>query len=223
MKLDVDRAFVLHNRRISDSKIIVKLLTSRDGALSAVMRCSSKRSLPRSFVQMEACWSGKAELKTLRSLEDLEAIALSGRTQFCGMYLNELLYRLLPEHSQADTLFEDYLLALRRLASAGDDAKLQEIFLRRFEFSLLSFLGVGLQFDHDEVSEKILADQQYHYDADRGFWPADEGPYSGQSILKINEEQWDSESLAVAKRISRAAFEPLLGGKPLKSRELFAR
>jgi DNA repair protein RecO (recombination protein O) len=223
MKLTADSAFVLHCRRMSDSKIIIKLLTRKEGALSAVLRSGSKRAPPRPFVEMEACWSGRSDLKNLRSLEELRAIPLLGRAQFCGLYLNELLYRLMPEHSSSELLYDEYVRALRSLGSATEETKLHEVFLRRFEFTLLKFLGVGIHFGLDELGNQILAHQRYVFAADRGLWAEDSGAFLGETLLQIESEQWDSESLKAAKRISRAAIEPLLGGRPLRSRELFVR
>jgi DNA repair protein RecO (recombination protein O) len=40
-------------------------------------------------------------------------------------------------------------------------------------------------------------------------------------LLQVSNNIWTANSLQCAKRITRMALSPLLGQKPLKSRELF--
>ena len=41
------------------------------------------------------------------------------------------------------------------------------------------------------------------------------------ALIKMSQYEWTLESLHCAKRFTRMALSPLLGSKPLKSRELF--
>jgi DNA repair protein RecO (recombination protein O) len=43
----------------------------------------------------------------------------------------------------------------------------------------------------------------------------------GQDILAIDNDEWHVDSLKAAKKISRIAMRPIVGDKPIKSRELF--
>jgi DNA repair protein RecO (recombination protein O) len=47
------------------------------------------------------------------------------------------------------------------------------------------------------------------------------GYYSGELLLAIGSRQFDQPSRLAAKYLCRQALSPLLGNKPLKSRELF--
>lgn len=45
--------------------------------------------------------------------------------------------------------------------------------------------------------------------------------YYGPDLFNIVQGEWNEGSLKAAKRLTRLAFLPLLGGKPIKARELF--
>ena len=45
--------------------------------------------------------------------------------------------------------------------------------------------------------------------------------YYGPDLFDIVQGDWSEASLKAAKRLTRQAFLPLLGGKPIKARELF--
>ena len=97
-------AFVLHLRHFRDTSLLVDFLTKDYGRVGAVARGarsqkSRYRGYLRPFVPLLATWSGRSELM---SLNDLEAggspMLLEGRALLAGMYLNELLVRLLHQH-----------------------------------------------------------------------------------------------------------------------------
>jgi DNA repair protein RecO (recombination protein O) len=106
-----------------------------------------------------------------------------------------------------------------------------EAILRRFEFELLQLLGYGVDcfYTHDS-QEAILADSSYIFTPSQGFTlttitdpnHSKVKVFNGKYILALGEGNLaDIEVLKIAKQISRLAIAPLLGDKPLKSRELF--
>ena len=97
-------------------------------------------SLIRPFVSLEVELRGKSELKTVARLESAgPAHWLDGQALFSGMYLNELLIRLLPAEDAHPALFEHYVATLPALA----EHRPLEPLLRAFEWRLLDELGYG--------------------------------------------------------------------------------
>ena len=112
-------AFVLHSRPYKESSALVDLFTPQ-GRLRAVLRSARGKSgsQARPFLPLEIELRGKGELKTLSRLEP-NGIPnlLHGDVLFSGLYLNELLIRLLPAQDPQPELFEHYGLTLQALAA----------------------------------------------------------------------------------------------------------
>src|SRR3990167_1618223 len=92
-------AYVLHSRAYRESSALVDFLTPQ-GRLRAVMRGARGKagSLARPFVPLEVEFRGRGELKNVSRLEAAGIPnLLHGEALFSGLYLNELLIRLLPE------------------------------------------------------------------------------------------------------------------------------
>ena len=97
--------------------------------------------------------------------------------------------------------------------------------LRQFEFSLLVMLGYLPDLSLDVSADKPLLDEHhYQFDSAQGLLASTivgQG-MQGLHIKQMLAQEWNEHSLQVAKRIVRLALSPLLGDKPLKSRELFS-
>lgn len=224
-------AYVLHLRPYRDTSAIVELFTEHYGRIALVARGirtnkNSKRQLLSPFHALLISFQGSSDLKLLTHVESSQAgYFFSGIRLYSAMYLNELIVRLLPEMDAHPHLFEHYQSALNAL-HAGEEL---EPLLRRFEFSLLQELGYSISFTHQaNHNDLIVADVVYACDLEQGFFEInpDSGHYPlsirGEDILAIacSDYQLDSTRRA-AKSLSRFLLKPLLGNKPLKSRELF--
>ena len=229
MKLDNLHAVVLHRRPYRETSYLVDFFTRELGKVSAVCKGvrsskSEKKSLLQPFQTLTIGLFGKHELKNLGQLEaDQTRYALIGPRMFSAMYLNELLNRTLPLEIPCQGIYDLYLASLLRLLT---DEGIEPI-LREFELHLLGELGYAIDW-HTEwrTGEGISAAQHYTFVAQHGLQRLAEGQQSkhcflGENLIKIANNQWDKSSLQAAKRIARLAFLPLLGDKPLKSRELF--
>lgn len=238
MRVDLTAAYVLHTRNYTDSRILVELFSAEYGRVTAVARCSTKGSkkggrftLLRPFQPLLVGWLGTAELKTLTHTESGgRQHAIHGDNLYCGMYLNELLLRVLAVADPHQVLFETYQAALMQLTQD----KVIEPVLRNFELDLLTELGYAIPFEVDAQSgQPIRPDADYLFTAADGFvhFPRQASPmttdravFSGESILAVGQREFaDPRMRQAAKKICRLALEPLLGSKPLKSRELFAK
>ena len=146
---------------------------------------------------------------------------LHGDVLFSGLYLNELLIRLLPAHDPHPALFEHYALTLQALATGRP---LQPL-LRTFEWRLLDELGYGFALDQDVQGQPLVAEVWYRLLPESGLEAVDHlqpGLFLGRDLRALADADWEQPTtLATAKRLMRQALAPHLGGRPLVSRELF--
>ncbi len=112
---------MLHSRPYKETSALVDFFTPL-GRLRAVLRGARGKAgaLARPFVPLEAEWRGRGELKTVARLESAGIPnLLNGQALFSGLYLNELLIRLLPAEDPQPEIFAHYAATLPLLA-AGD-------------------------------------------------------------------------------------------------------
>ena len=91
-------AYVLHSRAYKETSALVDFFTPQ-GRVRAVLRRARGKggSLVRPFVPLEVELRGRSELKNVGRLDSMGIAAwLHGDALFSGLYLNELLMRLLP-------------------------------------------------------------------------------------------------------------------------------
>ena len=224
--------YLLHSHKYTDSKVILRIFTREHGRISAIYRNSKKGLKVKPFTELSVEVRGSRELLTVRSLDEISpAHYLLGRSLFCGMYLNEILVRLLPERQANELVYDNYRETLTKLSQADKNNQLQEVLLRRFELTLLAALGLGISLERDCNDKDIRSDVDalYYFQQGGGWRPVALGEnanmsnlFSGQDIADIRRQNWRGGSLRAAKRLCRLALHPLLGDKPLKSRELFS-
>lgn len=225
------RGFVLHRRDYSETSLLVDLFTEETGRLTVLAKgARSKRSPLKSLLQpftpLLLRWSGRGELKILTKAE-AAAITLPLQTTalYSGFYINELITRLLPVETAYPSLFQEYLHCLTGLAVSPNTL---ETSLRTFEFQLLHTIGYGVDFLHCAGSGKPVDETMtYRYREEKGFIASlikDNLTFYGRELIAFEKREFtDKAVLQAAKRFIRIAFKPYLGGKPLKSRELFSQ
>jgi len=224
-------AYVLHARDYRDACLLVELFSPEQGRVSAVARGArrsrkgfSQSAILQPFQPLWIATGGRGELKSLRSVEGRDpAIPLRGKALFSGLYLNELLCRLLHREDAYPDLFVDYEAALRALAST----EALDIVLRLFELRLLEELGYSFSLDSEGLSgAPIVAERVYGFDAQQGLLP-DPGDgaqplFTGRDLLDFHRGDYTDNARRALKMLCRLALRPHLGTKPLLSRQLFA-
>ena len=223
--------FILHRRLYRETSYLVDGFSANWGKISFVAKGarqvkSPNKSLLQPLQLLNVSLSGKHELKNLRLAESLEkSINLTGKSLFSALYLNELLNRLLPKELPFSDLFLHYQQCLSHLKEADN----LEPGLREFEMLLLEELGYGVDFTSDwQTQTPLVAEHQYTFLPEQGFQLIPQGYFRGQAftgaeIIDMGLKHWHPDSLRAAKRLNRIALAPLLGNKPLKSKELFRR
>ncbi len=218
-------AYVLHNRAYRETSALVDFLTP-EGRVRAVLRRARGKggSLARPFVPLEVELRGRGELKNVGRLDSVGVAAwLVGDALFSGLYLNELLIRLLPAEDPHPVLFEHYAATLQALAAGRP----LEPLLRAFEWRLLDELGYAFALDHDLNGDPLAADGWYRLQVDAGLervYLLQPGLFTGAELAAMAEADWTAPgALSAAKRLMRQALAVHLGGRPLVSRELFRK
>ncbi len=237
MNVEQQPAYLVHSRKYTDSKILVDFITADHGRVSGVLRQGSKSSKYKvqPFTRIALCWKGNASLKTITQVEPLSSpINLLAENLYCGLYLNELLQRALPQEDACEgvfLLYADTLDQISPLDFKRETYKVEQV-LREFEFTLLDELGFGVDLNFDIHQNEIVEDEKilYHYVSHEGFFPVFNetgrggGPVFSSSVLAgLRERQYTHEVLKAAKFIARQALIGVIGEKPIKARELFLR
>lgn len=225
--------FVLHQRPYRETSALLEIFTPTHGRVGLVARGvrspkSRRRGELQVFRALRLSWNERGELGSLTGVEaDGPGFHLAGASLYSAFYLNELLVRLLVRNDPHPALFDRYRVALRGLSDQAADI---ELTLRLFEKHLLQETGYGLLLDVDcQTGEPVQPDRLYDYHLEAG--PLEVAPgatkgflFPGSSLLALAQEQdFNVAVLRDAKRLMRAALNLYLGGKPLKSRELFTK
>lgn len=222
--------------------MIFDLFTHCFGRFSAVAR-GALGAKPRfkgvlqPFVPLLVSYYGASELKSVKNVDFFaQPIRLSGDRLLIGLYVNELLSRVLGTYDPLEAVFQSYAQLITHLEKTDDIEPL----LRRFEILLLSELGYGISFESEVTTgNKILAGDRYTFEVEHGFTLAEDSSanhslprreesqgfvFEGSHLLAISSNDFTQADVrTVAKRIIRLALQPLLGNKPLNSRILFAK
>ena len=198
------RAFVLHSYAYKESSLIVDLFTVDNGRMAVVAKgakrpASNLRGALLSLQPIEAIFSGRGEVKTLTQAQWLPGQPwLTGQALMCGMYLNELLIKLLPREDPHPQLFESYAATLLTLAASHEHSAI----LREFEISLLIEMGYALELENDvRTGAALLPDTLYRYDPLAG--PSAKGSGSlvtGNALLSLGRGRFESNAVAAEAR-----------------------
>jgi DNA repair protein RecO (recombination protein O) len=116
MRVNLQPAYILHSRPYRDSSVILEVFTPEHGRISALARGARRKSrggsaaaLLQLFTPLLLSFSGRGELKTLTAREAAgTAVSLRGDRLYSGLYVNELLVRLLHRYDPHPQLFVAY-------------------------------------------------------------------------------------------------------------------
>lgn len=229
MRVLLQPAFILHRRPYLNTSLLLETFSREQGRLGLVARGASAprsrlKGLLQPFTPLLLSWTGAGELATLTGAEEAgRPVPLPPNRVLAGLYVNELLVRLLPRQDAQPGLFAAYETVLAELATADGE----EPPLRRFEKKLLEELGYGLTLDREAASGvPIVAEERYRYVLDRGPLAASQSrtgvPISGRGLLALRDGILaDPAVLKEVKRLTRAALAEQLRGRTLKTRELY--
>jgi len=243
--------YLLHQRPYQEKRALYYLFSQQHGVIHGV----GKKGAPL-FMPLQLFASGKRDLKTftqiniapLSSIQDSVAqnsLALkdsnvnlaqtlhheniSGQHQYAALYLNEILWRLLPTEDPMPILWQHYQNSLQQLKQplTADGLRLC---LRQFEAYLFNELGFALTLKHDSLDQAIELDTWYRFLPDVGLVPIvhdddeiaiKQNIFKGNEILSMAEQGLSISNLNVWSRLHRQLIDHLLDYQPLQSRLLW--
>lgn len=222
--------WVVHRRPWRESSLLIEFFAREHGRMGLVAKGARSarspwRGLAEPFTPLLASWSRRGEMGTLTGLEPAGPRQnLTGRALWCGLYVNELLLRLLERDDPHPEVFDACDLVFAGLA-AGEVP--QSLLLRRFELNLLQGMGVAPDFGFDATAgDTIDPGGLYHLEPEAGFVPVDRagaGVFRGAAIRAIAAGITDDRETAREMReLMRALIDHHLAGRELASRRLLA-
>lgn len=232
MRVESEPGFILHTIPYRETSLLVDIFTLNYGRLRCVakgFRKPNKKGIAKTlfpYTEHHFQWQGRGELKTLTQADPIQApVFLKQESLFVGLYINELLYKLLHQNDPHQSLYEFY----RQLMTQQSTSEIQQPVLRRFEMLLLEELGYGLVLDSEaETGQAVSSEHLYYYIPDQGLkliqdQTADNlHAFSGADIMALCQGQLEQQSvLRAAKKLTRQVIDFYLDGKELNSRELY--
>jgi len=170
-----ESAYILHSYDWSESSLILEAFTRQHGRVALVARGAKKptsnfRPVLLPLQPLRLAWSvperGEGDICPLKGAEWAGSHVLpTGDALLAGLYLNELLLRLLAREDAHTALFDIYAAVVRVLASApqtGQPEDTLEPVLRTFELLLLREIGLLPALDVETTTLLPLA-AQTHY------------------------------------------------------------
>jgi len=232
MRVESEPGFILHTIPYRETSLLVDIFTLNHGRLRCVakgFRKPNKKGIAKTlfpYSEHHFQWQGRGELKTLTQADPIQApVFLKQESLFVGLYINELLYKLLHQNDPHQSLYEFYCQLMTQLPTS----EILQPVLRRFEMLLLEELGYGLVLDAEaETGQAVSSEHLYYYIPDQGLkliqdQTADNlHAFSGADIMALYQGQLEQQSvLRAAKKLTRQVIDFYLDGKELNSRELY--
>jgi DNA repair protein RecO (recombination protein O) len=232
MRVESEPGFILHTIPYRETSLLVDIFTLNHGRLRCVakgFRKPNKKGIAKTlfpYTEHHFQWQGRGELKTLIQADPIQApVFLKQESLFVGLYINELLYKLLHQNDPHPSLYDFYHQLMAQLSSSA----IEQAVLRRFEVLLLEELGYGLVLDAEaETGQAVSAEHLYYYIPDQGLKLIQDQnvnktrALSGADIIALSQGQLEQKSvLRTAKQLTRQVIDFYLDGKALNSRELY--
>ena len=232
MRVESEPGFILHTIPYRETSLLVDIFTLNHGRLRCVakgFRKPNKKGIAKTlfpYTEHHFQWQGRGELKTLIQADPIQApVFLKQESLFVGLYINELLYKLLHQNDPHQSLYKFY----RRLMTQLSSSEILQPVLRRFEMLLLEELGYGLVLDAEaETGQAVSSEHLYYYIPDQGLKLIQDPTadnlhaFSGADIMALGQGQLEQQSvLRAAKKLTRQVIDFYLDGKELNSRELY--
>lgn len=242
--------YLLHQRPYQEKRALYYLFSEQHGVIHGV----GKKGAPL-FMPLQLFASGKRDLKTFSQIgiashnpnqaciteendtviiDSLPYENITGQHQYSALYLNEILWRLLPTEDPMPVLWQHYQKSLQQLRQplSADDLRLC---LRQFEQHLFSELGFTVALTHDSVQEPIEPDSSYRFLPDVGLMPilqsgmqsenlessTAQSVFMGSDIIAMAQLGITDTTLNHWSKLHRYLIDHLLDYQPLQSRLLW--
>lgn len=250
MRNEALTGYLLHQRSYQEKRAIYSLFSQQHGVVHGI----GKKGAPL-FELLQLFATGKRDLKTFSQITispfascqkneppvtvaDRSSTAahspsygqIRGQQQYAALYLNEILWKLLPTEDPMPVLWQRYQDSLNLLKQplTADELRLC---LRQFEWHLFKELGFALNLSEDSSLEAIEAGVTYRFLADTGFVPvlaeastdlsSSSALFRGEEILSMTQLGIVDTTLSLWSRLHRQLIDQMLDYQPLQSRLLW--
>jgi DNA repair protein RecO (recombination protein O) len=227
-RVQLARAYVLHQRPFRDTSLIVEVFAREHGRMTVFARAArgprTRFAVLQPFHALLLSWSGRGEAPQLTAAESADGPpGLPAARLMSAFYLNELLLRLVTRHDPHPELFDQYEATLARLCQQSG----AEAALRQFEARLLEFIGYGLNLAAEaDTGFPVRGDAYYHFQPGvHGVViaePGSSGAIGGGGLQRLalgGGLESDAE-LRQARSLMRAALDHCLEGRELNTRSV---
>jgi DNA repair protein RecO (recombination protein O) len=228
MRVEQQPCWILHRRPWRESSLLLEVFSRDHGRAGLVAKGargsrSAWRGLSEPFAPLVISWTRRGELGTTTGIESAgERRPLKGRALWCGLYVNELVTKLLGRDDPAPMLFGAYQRVLNELVKTPEPG----IALRGFELALLGELGVAPDLRVEAASgDSVEPDGLYHLRPESGLVAVDRpgsDVFEGRVALALaGDHPWNQTIARQARNLIRRLLDHQLDGRPLKTRDLF--
>ena len=241
--------YLLHQRPYQEKRALYYLFSQHHGVIHGV----GKKGAPL-FMPLQLFATGRRDLKTFSqigiasqhpiqtdltkddaaTIDSLPYENITGQHQYSALYLNEILWRLLPTEDPMPLLWQHYQNSLQLLRQPLSNDELR-LCLRRFEQHLFSELGFTLALTHDTVQDIIKPDTTYRFLPDVGLVPilqnntqsqhlesaTEHSVFMGSDIIAMAQSGITETTLNHWSKLHRHLIDHLLDYQPLQSRLLW--
>ena len=242
MRNEALTGYLLHQRPYQEKRALYYLFSQQHGVIHGI----GKKGAPL-FEPMQLFATGKRDLKTFSQINispiqdsstdtdtdtDTETLykQISGQQQYAALYLNEILWKLLPTEDPMPVLWQHYQDSLLILKQKLNTDELR-LCLRQFEQQLFQQLGFSILLTHDNSNTVVDPENQYRFLPDVGLTPLIQSDnididsaqvvFSGNEILLMSEAGITESTLNAWSRLHRHLLDHLLDYQPLQSRLLW--
>ena len=239
--------YLLHQRPYQEKRALYYLFSQQYGVIHGV----GKKGAPL-FMPLQLFATGKRDLKTFSQINiaPFSSVAqlvsqetddvtnaelrhqesITGQNQYAALYLNEILWRLLPTEDPMPILWQHYQNSLYELKKplTADELRLC---LRQFESYLFDELGFSLTLQQDSLENPIEPEHVYRFLPDVGLVPVlhtkdsesviSHAIFKGNDILMMVEQGLSDNTLSAWSRLHRQLIDHMLDYQPLQSRLLW--
>ena len=239
--------YLLHQRPYQEKRALYYLFSQQYGVIHGV----GKKGAPL-FMPLQLFATGKRDLKTFSQINiaPFSSVAqlvsqetddvtnaelrhqesITGQNQYAALYLNEILWRLLPTEDPMPILWQHYQNSLYELKKSLTADELR-LCLRQFESYLFDELGFSLTLYQDSLENPIEPEQFYRFLPDIGLVPIlntensdsmlTQAVFNGKDILMMVEQGLCDSTLTTWSRLHRQLIDHMLDYQPLQSRLLW--
>ncbi|MGB7423033.1 MAG: DNA repair protein RecO [Comamonas sp.] len=191
--------YILHSYAWSESSLILEVFTRGCGRVVLLAKGAKKptsgfRPVLLPLQPLRLTWSvggGEGEVHTLKAAEWAGGHVMPvGDALLSGLYLNELLMRLLARDDAHAALFDVYA-GVARVLGSGEHGEALEPVLRAFELLLLRYVGLLPALNRETATlAELRADDRYVLVAEGGLraaGTADRSALAGRQWLALQQ------------------------------------